>query len=80
MTPAEPCQPTPGDASGNPSDQLDTPQVGITPSRSGAVRRVVQLVECNRYIVALCDDGSMWANSDGDWTRLAPPPGCGGGG
>lgn len=77
---SQPCSSSAGDASGNPPDQLDTSHDGPTPSRSGAVRRVVQIVELDRSLVALCDDGSLWVNSDGDWTQLAPPPGCGGGG
>lgn len=76
---SEPCQSEPADASGNQAEPLEATQSGPTVNRSGAVRRVVQIVETDSRLTALCSDGSIWVTYDGSkWHELTPPPGCGG--
>jgi hypothetical protein len=77
----QPCSDSASGASGNQGQAWDTSNIGIAASRSDAVRKVVQIVETDSRLVALCSDGSIWVNyNDSDWKELAPPPGCGGGG
>lgn len=41
-------------------------------------RKVIQLIEYNKVLLALCDDGSIWrkAQTMGDppWARIPGPP------
>jgi hypothetical protein len=76
-----PCQVLPLPATGNPEPPAVPSQAGPTPPRSGAVRRVVQIVEVDQRLLALCSDGSIWVHSglEGTWEAVSLPPGCGGG-
>ena len=58
-----------------------------TPPGRHGLRRVIQITSCDGYVVALCDDGSVWefhfADSSGGsrgsvkrgWLRYPPVPG-----
>jgi uncharacterized protein YaeQ len=76
----QPCSDSASGASGNQGQAWDASNIGIAASRSDAVRKVVQIVEADSRLTALCSDGSIWVTYNGhDWHELTPPPGCGGG-
>lgn len=76
-----PCQAFYNGAIDNLRSAPDVAQTGAAVNQSGAIRKVVQIVEVDRSIVALCDDGSIWGwwIDKAGWQPIAPPPGCGGG-
>ncbi len=38
------------------------------------VVQIAILQKHNGYLVALCDDGSLWMLADGQWIKLPPIP------
>jgi len=38
------------------------------------MRKAVQLIDSEGYICALCDDGTIWVLSGGQWQRMEPIP------
>lgn len=40
-------------------------------------RKVIQIIDAQGWLVALCNDGTIWKQHDtGRWIPLALPPGC----